>query len=64
MLIQIGAGIVAAGGLFALIVATRPAEFRVARTTTSPRRPRSSSPTSTTCTAGATGRHTRGSTPR
>jgi len=34
MLIQIGAGIVAAGGLFALVVATRPAEFRVARTTT------------------------------
>jgi uncharacterized protein YndB with AHSA1/START domain len=34
MLIQIGAGIVAAGGLFALVVATRPAEFRVARTIT------------------------------
>ena len=34
MLMQIGAGIVAAGGLFALVVATRPAEFRVARTTT------------------------------
>lgn len=34
MLIQIGAGIVAAGGLFALVVATRPGEFRVARTTT------------------------------
>jgi hypothetical protein len=34
MLIQIGAGIVAAGGLFALVVATRTSEFRVARTTT------------------------------
>jgi len=34
MLIQIGAGIVAAGGLFALVVASRPAEFRVARTIT------------------------------
>ena len=34
MLIQIGAGIVAAGGLFALVVAIRPAEFRVARSTT------------------------------
>jgi len=34
MMIQIAAGILAAGGLFALVVATRPGEFRVARTTT------------------------------
>ncbi len=33
MLIQIGAGVLAAGGLFALFVASRPSEFRIARST-------------------------------